>query len=44
MDFSTLIAAIDFATVVTAILAIGALLMLPAVARKGTRLVLGMVK
>lgn len=44
MDFSTLTAAVDLDTVVTAILAIGAILVLPAVAKKGTRLVLGMLR
>lgn len=43
MDFTTLTAAVDFDTVVTAVLAIGALKVLPLVAAWGTRKVLAMV-
>ena len=44
MDFSAITDAVDFATVVTAILAISGLLALPAVAKKGARLVLSMIR
>ncbi|MEW6706476.1 MAG: hypothetical protein ACOY7P_19115 [Pseudomonadota bacterium] len=43
MDFTALLAAVDFDSVVTAIVAIGAILALPAVAKKGTRIVLSMI-
>lgn len=43
MDFTTLTAAVDFDTVVTAVLAIGALKVLPLVAAYGTRAVLRMI-
>lgn len=42
-DFSSLTGAVDFSTVGTAILAIGALLAVPAVVKKGTRIVLSMI-
>lgn len=42
-DFSSLTGAVDFSTVATAILAIGALLAVPAVVKKGTRIVLSMI-
>ncbi|CAN7598567.1 hypothetical protein [Variovorax paradoxus] len=43
-DFSTLTAAVDFSTVVTAVLAIAALMMLPKVAGWGARKVLGFIR
>jgi len=43
-DFSTLTAAVDFGTVVTAVLAIAALMMLPKVAGWGARKVLGFIR
>lgn len=42
-DFSSLTGAVDFSSVGTAILAIGALLAVPAVVKKGTRIVLSMI-
>jgi len=42
-DFSSLTSAVDFSTVGAAILAIGALLAVPAVVKKGTRIVLSMI-
>lgn len=44
MDFSTLTAAVDLDTVVTAVIAIGAILALPNVAKAGVRRVLSMIK
>lgn len=41
MDFSTLTSAVDVSTVTTAILAIGAIMILPNVARWGVRKVVG---
>lgn len=43
-DFSSLTGAVDFATVVTAILALAALMMLPKVASWGARKVLGFIR
>lgn len=43
VDFSSLTGAVDFSTVGTAILAIAALLVVPAVVKKGARLVLSMI-
>lgn len=43
-DFSSLTAAVDFGTVVTAVLAIAALMMLPKVAGWGARKVLGFIR
>lgn len=43
-DFSSLTAAVDFSTVGTAILAVGALLAVPLVIRKGARMVLSAIK
>ena len=43
-DFTTLTAAVDFSTVVTAVIAIGAIIMVPKVAVWGTRKVLAMVR
>lgn len=42
-DFTSLTSAVDFSTVGTAILAIGALLAVPLVVKKGARFVLGMI-
>lgn len=42
-DFSSLTSAVDFSTVATAILAIGALLAVPSVVKKGARIVLSMI-
>jgi len=42
-DFSDLTGAVDFSTVGTAILAIGALLAVPSVVKRGTKIVLGMI-
>lgn len=42
-DFTSLTAAVDFSTVATAILAIGALLAVPSVVKKGARIVLSMI-
>lgn len=42
-DFSSLSGAVDLSTVGTAILAIAALLVVPAVIKKGSRLVLSMI-
>jgi hypothetical protein len=44
MDFTAITGAVDFATVVTAILAIGGLMALPAVAKAGARKVLSMIR
>lgn len=44
MDFTTLTAAVDFDTVVTAIIAIGAVVMLPQVAKAGVRAIKSMVR
>lgn len=44
MDFSTLTGAVDGAAVVTAILAIGAILVLPKVAAWGVRTVKGLIR
>ena len=44
MDFSTLTGQIDFATVVTAILAVGALKVLPEVARYGAKKIIGFIR
>lgn len=43
-DFSTLTSAVDFGTVVTALVAIGAVLMLPKVAKFGITKVLSMIR
>lgn len=43
MDFSTLTSAVDFATVVTAILGIAALKVLPIAAKWGANKVMGMI-
>ena len=43
-DFTTLTGAVDFSTVGAAILAIAALLAVPLVIRKGSRMVLGAIK
>lgn len=43
MDFSAITEAVDFATVVTGILAIGALMILPSVAKFGARKIISMV-
>jgi hypothetical protein len=43
-DFTSLTSSVDFSTVITAVLAIGAVIMLPKVAVWGTRKVLAMVK
>lgn len=42
--FTSLTGAVDFSTVGTAILAVGALVVVPIVVTKGTRWVLGMIK
>lgn len=42
-DFSGLTDAVDFSTVVTAVLAIGALIAVALVAKKGARMVLSMI-
>jgi hypothetical protein len=42
-DFSSLTSAVDFSSVATAILAIAALLVVPAVVKKGARIVLSMI-
>ena len=42
-DFSSLTSAVDFSTVATAILAIGALLAVPAVVKRGAKIVLSMI-
>lgn len=43
MDLTTLTDAVDFTTVATAIVAIGALLVVPGVAKKAVRFVLSMI-
>lgn len=43
-DFSTLTASVDFSTVVTALLAIAALMMLPKVASWGAKKVMGFIR
>ncbi|RSZ35057.1 MULTISPECIES: hypothetical protein [unclassified Variovorax] len=43
-DFSTLTAAVDFGTVVTAVLAIAALMIIPKVAGWGAKKVLGFIR
>lgn len=42
-DFSTIVAAVAFGGVVTAVLAIAAVLTVPLVAKKGARMVLSMI-
>lgn len=42
-DFSSLTSAVDFSSVGTAVLAIGALLAVPLVVKKGARMVLSMI-
>lgn len=44
LDFSTLTGSVDFSTVVTALLAIAALMMLPKVASWGAKKVLGFIR
>lgn len=44
MDFATLTAAVDFDTVVNAVIAVGAVLMLPQVAKAGVRAIKSMVR
>lgn len=43
LDFSSLTGAVDFSTVITAVLAIAALLAAVAVAKRGARMVLSMI-
>lgn len=43
-DYSTLTSAVDFSTVITAIMAVAALLLAVLVVRKGVRFVLGAIK